>query len=314
MQHALNKHQQGFTLLELLVVITLLAVLSVGALVAYDGSTESAQSAATATNVRAADQAIRAYRVATNRFPSQLDNLVTDTGVAPAFLAEVTRAAFANLPLADANPIKATLLTNLQNVGIGAVQMRTTATTTAGVAPNLQHNEGAAGADAVELVLSDPADATAFDNVAILPSWGGDGGGTSCSAGAVAFPVNKLATTVTALSAADGRRQNVINDSMEDDVCQLVLAFGFGHDAAHSTTGSPAAIASAPTFINNNINPSTNYARYVALFQVGRDGANGGAVDENIAVGELFTPRLVAVVDPQGRPLDEAISSANTAN
>ena len=46
----LKAKQKGFTLLELLVVITLLAILSVGALVAYDGLTEKAQASATSNN------------------------------------------------------------------------------------------------------------------------------------------------------------------------------------------------------------------------------------------------------------------------
>ena len=59
MQHAFKKHQQGFTLLELLVVITLLAVLSVGALVAYEGVGDNAQATAAASNTASVDKVMR---------------------------------------------------------------------------------------------------------------------------------------------------------------------------------------------------------------------------------------------------------------
>ncbi len=51
----LQNNQKGFTLLELLVVITLLATLSVGALVAYEGIGENASNVAAANNIKVAD-------------------------------------------------------------------------------------------------------------------------------------------------------------------------------------------------------------------------------------------------------------------
>lgn len=298
-----DKKQKGFTLLELLVVITLLAILSVGALVAYEGIGDNAQATAAANNTSGADRAIRNFRAVTQNYPDQWDNLVTDAGARPAFLADDTAAAFSNWAIpAPATAFRTALDAAFDAVGITAIQQRTVATTTAGIEPNLQHNEGAVGTDAAEVAVT----AAAFDNVAILPTFGG----AACSVAGVALPVTKIDGT-TAVAAADGARQNVINDNLEDNECNLVIALGFGHDAAHSTSGTSVAISTAPTFVSKDINPNNAYARYIALFHVGADGN----ADDNIVDSELFTtPRLLAIVDTEGNMIDENIAAQNPAN
>ncbi|MDO9283105.1 MAG: type II secretion system protein, partial [Methylotenera sp.] len=93
-QMMLQSKQKGFTLLELLVVITLLAVLSVGALVAYEGVGETAEATAAANNTVTSDRAIRNYRAVTGAYPEQWDNLSEeDTGEAFDGLTEVQAAA-----------------------------------------------------------------------------------------------------------------------------------------------------------------------------------------------------------------------------
>lgn len=71
----LKNKQGGFTLLELLVVITLLALLSVGALVAYDGVGDNASATAAANNMTTTDRTIRQYVAVTGNFPNQWDVL-----------------------------------------------------------------------------------------------------------------------------------------------------------------------------------------------------------------------------------------------
>ncbi|MBD9362792.1 type II secretion system protein [Methylomonas fluvii] len=304
----LQHRQAGFTLLELLVVITLIATLATAALVAYDGIGDSAQATAASNSTSTADGAIRNYRAVTQKFPDQWDNLVTTAGASPAFLSDRTAARFANW----ARPVSTSafsiaLNTAMAAVGITEIQERTVATTTAGVEPNLQHNEGATqnNGEAAENEWATVA------NVAILPTFGDTAIGTgACSVNGTALGTKLDGAAMTALD--DGNRQNVINDSLESDQCNLVIALGFGHDAAHSTSNSSVAISTAPTFVSQNINPATTYARYIALFHVGQDGANAGAVDNNIVTGELFTkPRLLAVVDTEGRMIDENIAAQN---
>ena len=295
--------QKGFTLLELLVVITLLAILSVGALVAYEGVGDNAQATAAANNTSGADRAIRNFKAVTLNYPDQWDSLVTTAGAAPAFLAADTTAAFSNLALAVTaapNDFRDVIDTRFADVGINAIQIRTVATTTANVEPNLQHNEGAAGADVAETALP------ALTNFAVLPTFGT----AACSVNGAAMPVTKL-DGATAVAAADGDRQNVINDSLENDECQLVFAFGFGHDAAHSTQGTSVAVASAPTFVSKDINPAETYGRYIALFKAGTDEDG----DNNVELAELDTNfRLIGIVDTEGHPIDENIAASNPVN
>ena len=301
----LQSKQKGFTLLELLVVITLLAVLSVGALVAYEGIGDTAAATAASSNTAAADRAIRNYRAITQNYPDQWDNLVTTAGLTPAFLqATKTQAAFARLSVPTTTSVFRTAFNSaFSNVGITTLQVRLLAPTTALVEPNLQHNEGATTVGGVAAVSDTLISAAA--NFSILPSFGT----VLCSVNGVAMgtKLNGLAMT-----AADGLRQNVINDSLGSTQCNLVLAVGFGHDAAHSTAASTVAISTAPTFVSKLINPAVSYARYIALFHAGSDNVT---VDNNITAGEIFKKaRLLAVVDTEGHAIDTNIAKQNPTN
>ena len=304
--HMMQYKQKGFTLLELLVVITLLAVLSVGALVAYEGVGDNAQATASANNTAGSDRAIRNYKAVTLNFPDQWDMLSTTTGATPTFLADSTQAAFGVMtkPTA-ANGFRAKFDAGFAAVGITELQARIIAGATPNVDPNLQHNEGALGAAAATDVVEDDFDA--FNFYSVLPTFG-----------TAACTINGEAPAVftkldgAAFAAADGQRQNVINDYLGADECHLVLALGFGHDAAHSTNNSSVALSTAPTYVSKTINPAKNYARYVALFHVGGDGEDGTVEDNNISTAELFTkPRLLAVVDTEGKVIDESIAKQN---
>lgn len=297
----LQRRQAGFTLLELLVVITLIATLATAALVAYEGIGDSAQATAASNSTSTADGAIRNYRAVTQRYPDQWDNIVTSAGASPAFLASATASRFANWAVPASNTaIGGAINTALTSVGITTIQERIAAATTANVEPNLQHNEGAAPGAVQEI------DWNLVQNVAILPPYGN---GAVCTVTGGTIPANKL--DGVAIGPLDGLRQNVINDALEDDQCNLVIALGFGHDAAHSTSNSSVAISTAPTFVSQNINPATNYARYIALFHVAQDSAEDG----NIDVADVFPKaRLLAVVDTEGRMIDENIAAQNPAN
>ena len=296
----LKAKQKGFTLLELLVVITLLAILSVGALVAYEGIGDNAQATAAANNTAGADRAIRNYRAVTQNYPDQWDNLVTVAGAKLDFAADETNERLANLDLpASGTAFRTAFNEAFENVGVEELQVRATGAKTAGVEPNLQHNEGAVGASAVETEFGDLTD------ISILPTYGT----TGCKVDGTALG-NKLDTT--AMAPADGNFQNVVNDSLENNECNLVVALGFGHDAAHSTANSSVAISTAPTYTSKDINPAVSYARYIALFHVGQDGADGSTKNDDITDAELFKKaRLLAVVDTEGHVIDTNIANSN---
>ncbi len=277
----LKAKQKGFTLLELLVVITLLAILSVGALVAYDGLTEKAQAAATSNNTATVDRAIRSYRVITQEYPDQWDNLADGVSATGAqVLAPATRAVFGNLDTTTS--LGSAVLASLEEVGVEEIQ-QVTGAVVPNVVPNLQHNEGANPA-------AQEVDTDDLDNIAIFPS---RNTGASYDG------------TLSGVAAA--ARLNKLNDNFETDFDHLVVALGFGHDAAHSTTESKAAIATAATYTSKDVDPSKNYARYIGLFHVGTGATSNTAV----VAGDIFPKaRFVGIVDPEGNGIDDNIAEA----
>ena len=277
----LKAKQKGFTLLELLVVITLLAILSVGALVAYDGLTEKAQASATANNTAAVDRAIRQYKVISQNLPDQWDNLA-GSAVATGYpeLASPTKFILSNLsgaPLASA-------VIALEEAGIEELQQAPDAKVD-GVVPNLQHNEGATSGASAEVALA------SVTNLAIL-AYNGQ---------------TTYASTVA--TATDSQRINKLNDSFEDDETNIIVALGFGHDAAHSTADSKVAIAQAATYTSKDVDPSKNYARYIGLFHVAEDDSANNVAPTAVAEWHEKA-HFVGIIDPEGNGIDDNIAEA----
>ncbi|MDO9051125.1 MAG: type II secretion system protein [Methylotenera sp.] len=304
--------QKGFTLLELLVVITLLAVLAVGALVAYDGIGENAESTATAFNTASLDRAVRNYRAVEQAYPDQWDNLAQPTsgeaagGNASDFIAPETKDVFGSWQVGTASSAVQNAFFNVvANVwGMEELQHVNSVTTT--VAPGKMHNEGSNIAGALETDFA----AGEFDYISIVPSVNGANVGAGCQVGGPSVSAT-FAGTTTGLALA--QRLNAMNDAMGIERCHLVIALGFGGDAASSTSRSSASIVAAPTFGGGGVlNPAVNYTRYVGLFHVARtsSGASNVTIDET----NFFPrPKLIGFVDTLGNPIDVNIAAA-TAN
>ncbi len=310
----LQNNQKGFTLLELLVVITLLASLSVGALVAYEGIGENATSVAAANNIKVADSSIRTFRAIENVYPNQWDNLTNLTGPATSavttgalsVLAPNTRSFFGQwaVPSTASGTVWERVAASLNRVGVNELQTLTAAATVdlAQNSPNEAFNESAPG-------VSVPADELEFAfNVSVVPS----STGTACTADGASLASNLNGVNENALESS---KLNRINDNLGDDGCHLVVALGFGKDVPGTTLGSRVAISTAPTYANGSVvNPSIHYARFIALFHLGsanEDGTTPTVIQPNEI---LATPRLIAVVDTEGRTIDESIAGAFREN
>jgi prepilin-type N-terminal cleavage/methylation domain-containing protein len=315
-QNKLQKmKQKGFTLLELLVVITLLAILSVGALVAYEGIGENAQEVGAANSIKTADSSIRTFRAVEGRYPNQWDNLVNlDDGAVNNFIATQTQAFIAPFDLAAANTANAALATNIGNalnsVGINEFQSLTSAAVfPAGTNPNEAWNESAPGVTnpADELELADDngvLDLASLPTAANLSVFASGAAGTGCTAGG-----QNLANAVGG-AVLNSTRLNRINDTLDNDGCHLVVAVGFGKDVPGTTVDSRVSISTAPTYVSNTINPSVNYARYIALLHLGSADEDGTTPTVIQAEDIRAQAKLIAVVDTEGRAIDESIAGA----
>lgn len=303
-------------MLELLVVITLIAALAVGALIAYDGVGDKAQAAAAADSNVKIENAIRQYKAVTNVYPNQWDNLVAqDTSMISALPTQLLDVVSRVALTGDA---ASNVTLSLGRAGINELQnwlVNTAGTNTAGVIPNLAHNESFNPANAVESEHFEDGgigDDGSIQNIAVVP---GLGGANTCTADGLTIPATPGDGT---FAAGVNYIQNRYSDFLEQDECHLVVALGFGSDAAASTAGASVSIGKAPTFSktdtanpDNNVDPNQHYSRYIGLFLIGSDGSNGGTEDGNITGSEyLEKARLLAVIAPDGTIADQNLAAA----
>jgi prepilin-type N-terminal cleavage/methylation domain-containing protein len=310
----LQAGQGGFTLLELLVVITLIAALAVGALIAYDGVGDKAQAAAAADSNVKIENAIRQYKAVTNAYPNQWDNLVAQDAALIDALPTQLLSVVSPVALADDAASNVTL--SLGRAGINELQnwiVSTAATNTTGVIPNLAHNESFNPVNAEESEHFEDGNVADEDgpieNIAVVPTK------TGCTANTVALPAT-LGTDGEATGPLAGENwiQNRYSDFLEQDECHLVVALGFGSDAAASTAGASVSIGKAPTFTKtdpanpaNNVDPNQHYSRYIGLFLVGSDTNDDDTIDTN---EYLEKARLLTVIAPDGTIADQNLATA----
>lgn len=308
--------QKGFTLLELLIVVTIIAILSVGAILAYEGLTEKAQTATAANNTAGADQAIRNYRAVTGLYPNQWDQLVAEDNADLDFVSDLTYRVLGRVPTPASSAFTVAVAEAFEEVGIDELQARTIGDTAQGVEPNLQHSEGAVNdGTTLEVELEDGDFPASLVVIPTATSSVAGVGGVACQINGVAVVEVRAGVDDALVGDPDAAQayMTTVNDNIGEDECHLVVALGFGHDAAHSTVNSNVAIAAAPAFVSNNIKPSDNYARYIALFDMGIDEDG----DNNVDSTEVYAkPKLIGLIDPEGRVIDQNVAAANddTAN
>lgn len=329
----LQAKQKGFTLLELLVVITLLATLSTAALVAYDNVGENARDASAATSVNTLEGTLRSYRAIVGEYPEQFDSLANADADATVgngalqLLATESQEFFGQLVITQAlaNDTDDTLVTaaiaaSLREAGLEELQAVTGTTTWEDdFVPNLAMNESYSEVSAnpgSELGFPDDISVTGsitFDDVAVTSDVGlsivpsGGISGSTCGV----FAAGDISDTFSGDTIDANAPLNLISDGLDSEGCDLVVAVGIGKEVPGATLGQSVEIAQVPTVGTNNINPRDNYARAIALFHVGNDEDENGL----IAADEMFeTARLVAVVGPEGRTIGEIAAAAHASS
>lgn len=290
----LQAKEKGFTLLELLVVIALLATIATGALIAYENVGENAQAAAGANSAATIDRAIRTFKAVEGNYPNQWDNLAVSTG-AVSGISFLPEEALEFMGQWDTSGTSAVSFANAMiNSGIEEVQNIINDGPLVNVEPNRAHNESNNPDQAAEFEMDDTGALPGF--ISAVPNG-------ICS-GIEGYPAIAFdGTTETSNSI-----QNSYADLLEGDECHAVVALGFGGDAAASTALSNVAIAQSPTYaLQGEVDPATEYARFIGLFLV--------ASEEDGVFEYLPSARLLAVIAPDGKNIDSlnAIASAGSA-
>lgn len=126
-QQLVNKRQSrsGFTLLELIVVIAILAIIAGALLAAYDGLERRAGRSQSSFNSSGVDRAVRTFKVLNGSFPDRLDNLCSGNANIDILASDlVTKAGLTpyQIQSAETNALARAGLTAVMQAGSAAVR------------------------------------------------------------------------------------------------------------------------------------------------------------------------------------------------
>jgi prepilin-type N-terminal cleavage/methylation domain-containing protein len=300
---ALRKKQGGFTLLELLVVVVIIAVLA-GAIVGrFDGLTERATEAQGAHTMQALDSAFRTFRAQTKRYPDNLDNLVAADGAALASLDEGAEEGLGAFTIPD-DEVGAAIVESLEEVGITRVRTLTA----------VQNG----------LIQADPT----LPLNPEIPNWvfndedaGGIEGGGNVDSLEIATTADAGHTNVLpAIATAPVDDTCAVDNFSDEDVdpglitqhtgldrtrCHLVIALGVGNNSQLEAAGESIGVAHVPT--DTDV-ARGRYGRYIALFHVASE-ANEAAGFQEADVFEKA--RFVGITDAKMEPYQDELAEGS---
>jgi prepilin-type N-terminal cleavage/methylation domain-containing protein len=301
---ALRKKQGGFTLLELLVVVVIIAVLA-GAIVGrFDGLTEKATEAQGAHTMQALDSAFRAFFTQRKQYPNNLDNLAAADGAALASLDEGALEGLGAFTIPN-DAVGAAIVESLEEVGI--TQVRTLTAVQNG------------------LIQADPT----LPLNPEIPNWvfndedaGGIEGGGNVASLEIANAADADHTNVLSAIATAPTDDTCAIDNFSDDEavdpglitqhtgllrteCHLVIALGVGNNSQLEAAGESIGVAHVPT--DTDV-ARGRYGRYIALFHVASE-ANEAAGFQEADVFEKA--RFVGITDAKMEPYQDELAEGS---
>lgn len=290
-----HRSRKGFTLIELVIVIAILAVIAGAVSQAYSGLDERANRSQAAFNMKAVDKGVRTFRVVNGVYPNNLDLLtVSDTAVgsvvgngaatatAGGFFTPLTR----ELEGSDAN--KAT------SDGLLHFFPATAAIADALAESGITSVRGVVDANDIPTAFEDPN--RGFDRA---PS--GVGADVAVGTGLV-LPIVQSRN----LGAADSSVLQEITQ-LDSDTTHVVVALGLGNNASivsDEVSVNAANFSDAPFYGGV---ASSEYGRFILLFHVASDTDGNDTIED----GEVFnSATFVGVLDSDGNHLDRQVRLA----
>jgi prepilin-type N-terminal cleavage/methylation domain-containing protein len=334
-----NNKQGGFTLLELLVVVGILAIIG-GALISSLGGqeTKAARGAAT-SSIAGVENAIRIFVSSTGNLPNDMESLVClpfANAASPGSVANIvdTPLALGSAAVAD-TAYKFGGVSNVSGVGGGIGKKLAdkfnlvavpadgiTALNDAGVttvryaAANACDNETGAGTTAVtfaagEIIAADSAlqDITIPNHAFEDPRTGGGTSGRNRGRGFQGI-INANSPLMLWGGGDDGYNNLKVGGSRES----VLVGLGIGQASDLVGTELDSAFSKAPFYGDVG---KDKYAHYIALVQIGLDNNADGddnptttltVADATWADVDFGNAKVVAVIDARGDFLDEEIA------
>lgn len=289
------RNQAGFTLLELLVVVAILAIVAGGVLVAYDGLEAKSANGQASHSLAALDSGVRTFTSIRKTAPDNLDSLIagTPTGGGQVVTAlPGTPALIATLSAGELDgKVTSTALTAAQRAAL----------TAAGINQLRYIDLAGNGAGGTLTTLNNAGTALAVGNISLadipnrifdIPTV--DGAANKNRGRGYSHPLI-TGSPVAVWNAGVG---NINNLKVGAGATDVLIAFGLGNNASifkadSAAVGGDVNLSQAPNYPNVAKN---EYNRYVLLYNVGPAGA------------ELPKAKLQAVVDAKGDFLDEELA------